>query len=197
MFCDTSTLPATALLLKLQLLGQLTVGIWALFLFNEILLGGRLKQLGLIPRHWGSLWRIPIASVLHVDAPHLVGNTMFFWILGGLLMIYGVRDFTLVSLAAMMGSGVGTWLFGRRARHMGLSGVLFGYLGFLLLRGYFEKNAVSALLAILTGAFYGRLLWGILPKSGRVSWEGHLFGFLGGAAAAAELDQLRSLWPLA
>jgi membrane associated rhomboid family serine protease len=81
--------------------------------------------------------------------------------------------------------GLGVWLFaGRFSNHLGASGLIFGYLGFILARGYFERSWpwMLAACAILIG--YGGLLWGVLPLQAGVSWQSHLFGLLAGIAAA-------------
>ena len=67
---------------------------------------------------------------------------------------------------------------------MGASGLIFGYFGFLVARGWYERKLVSILVAVLTVLLYGGIVWGILPSVGQVSWEGHLFGLLAGIAAA-------------
>jgi membrane associated rhomboid family serine protease len=81
---------------------------------------------------------------------------------------------------------LGVWLIGGTGTvHIGASGLVFGYLGFLLLRGYFERSASSILFSIMIFCLYGGLVWGILPWQQRgISWEAHLFGFLGGVLAA-------------
>jgi membrane associated rhomboid family serine protease len=93
-------------------------------------------------------------------------------------------------------SGLGTWLTGSlfvprgvQVVHIGASGVVFGYLGFLLTRAFFDRHIVSALLALVAGILYGGLLWGILPGQRFISWQAHLFGFVGGAIAARLLAQ--------
>jgi membrane associated rhomboid family serine protease len=73
--------------------------------------------------------------------------------------------------------------------HIGASGVIFGYFGFLLLRGYFERSILSIGLSLAVAAVYGGMLWGVLPSGYRISWEGHLFGFLGGVLAARMLSR--------
>ena len=68
--------------------------------------------------------------------------------------------------------------------HVGASGLIFGYLGFLILRGYFDRGLVSMAISLFVGLCYGGLIWGILPTNPDESWEGHLFGFLTGAICA-------------
>jgi membrane associated rhomboid family serine protease len=91
-----------------------------------------------------------------------------------------------VTIISVVVGGLGVWLFGGRGTvHIGASGVVFGYLGFLLLRGYFERSAGSILFSLMIFVLYGGLVWGILPWQQRgISWEAHLFGFLGGVLAA-------------
>jgi membrane associated rhomboid family serine protease len=85
----------------------------------------------------------------------------------------------------MLVGGLGVWLFGAPGSvHIGASILIFGYLGFLLLRGYFQHNMASIALSLLATFLYGSLVWGILPSYPGVSWQGHLFGFLGGVLAA-------------
>jgi membrane associated rhomboid family serine protease len=93
----------------------------------------------------------------------------------------------------MLVSGLGVWLFGSAGLHIGASGVVFGYLGFLLARGYFERNIPSILLSVIVGFLYGGAIWGVLPTQPGVSWEGHLFGFIGGVIAARFLSQRKKV----
>ena len=101
------------------------------------------------------------------------------------MLLRGKHDFIFVSIVAGVISGLGVWLFGgSHTIHLGMSGIIFGYLGFLLLRGFFERNLISTLLGGLAIFFYGGMLWGVLPLQAGVSWLGHLFGFIGGGVAA-------------
>jgi membrane associated rhomboid family serine protease len=93
----------------------------------------------------------------------------------------------------MLVSGLGVWLFGASGVHVGASGLIFGYLGFLLLRGYFERNFPSILLSLIVGFLYGGAIWGVLPTQPGISWEGHLFGFIGGVLAARLLARRKKL----
>ncbi len=91
----------------------------------------------------------------------------------------------MVTLITATISGLGIWLFGAaNSVHIGISGVIFGYLGYLLFRGYFERSIVAIILAVLATIFYGGMIFGILPLRDGVSWLGHLFGLIGGVLAA-------------
>jgi membrane associated rhomboid family serine protease len=94
-------------------------------------------------------------------------------------------EFVLVTLVVWLVSGLGVWLIGpAQTVHIGVSGIIFGYLGFLLLRGFFDGKLTSILIALAVGVAYGGVLWGVLPLESGVSWQGHLFGFIGGGIAA-------------
>jgi membrane associated rhomboid family serine protease len=105
-------------------------------------------------------------------------------------MIQETSDFYLVSIISAIVGGLGVWFFGNsNSVHIGASILIYGYLGFLLLRGYFQKNLPSIVLSVIVLFLYGGLIWGIFPSRIGVSWEGHLFGFLGGAIAARLVAQ--------
>jgi len=146
---------------------------------------------GILPRTAIGLRGILFAPFLHGGFEHLLANTVPFLIMGWLVSARERADFFWVSAIAALTSGLGTWVFGRPALHIGASGVVFGYFGYLLFRGYFERSAIAVAVALITGITYGGLIWGVLPSQGHISWEGHLFGFLGGILAARLLAQPR------
>ncbi|MES2295816.1 MAG: rhomboid family intramembrane serine protease [Pseudomonadota bacterium] len=152
------------------------------------LLGIELSHFGIVPRTVIGLRGILCAPFLHANLAHLLANSAPFLILGYLVMLRRVRDFAAVSLAAILVGGAGTWLFGAAGTvHIGASGVVFGYLGFLLARGYVERSVAAVLLSLAVAYVFGSLLWGVLPGASGVSWEGHLFGCIGGMLAARAL----------
>jgi membrane associated rhomboid family serine protease len=151
----------------------------------DFFLHGDLRQYGIVPRTYLGLRGILFAPFLHGNFNHLMTNTLPFISLGWLVMLRRNRDFYWVTIIAMLVGGLGTWLVGTSSSvHIGASGVIFGYLGFLLSRGYFERSLISVLASAIVAFFYGGLLWGLLPTEDGVSWEGHLFGFTGGMLAA-------------
>lgn len=178
--------------LKLQItsLGGFVLLAWGLEVFDLFFLKGGfnyrggLDQYGILPRNLIGLRGILFAPFLHGGLGHLIGNTIPFVILGWLVMLREITDFAAVSVISALVSGLGTWLFGTRGIHIGASGVIFGYLGYLLARGYFERSGTAIAIALFVGTLYGSLLWGILPLQHGISWEGHLFGFLGGILSA-------------
>ena len=169
---------------QFRLLGGLVAIMWVAEILDQWVLGQQLDRFGIIPRTLIGLRGILLAPFLHGNFAHLMGNTLPFLVLGWLIMLRNTHDFLRVTLVVGLASGLGTWLFGSPGSHIGASGVIFGYLGYLLLRGLFERRLGSISLSILVGTLYGSMIWGILPLQQGISWEGHLFGFLGGVLAA-------------
>jgi membrane associated rhomboid family serine protease len=167
---------------------------WAIELLDALFLNQSLNQYGIQPRSLIGLRGIPLAPLLHNGLGHLAANTLPFLALGWLIMLRSQREFWLVTLAVVLVSGLGVWLVGRSSAsetttHLGASALIFGYLGFLLLRGYFERGALAVAISLLVGVFYGGLVWGVLPLSKEDSWEGHLCGLLTGVAMARLLTR--------
>ena len=162
------------------------VGIfWIVEIIDIFLFKGKLDNFGIKPQSIVGLRGIIFAPFLHGGFGHLIANTIPFLTLGWLTMIQETSDFFIVSIVTAVIGGIGVWLFGGAGSvHVGASILIYGYLGFLLLRGYFQKNIPSILLSIIVFILYGGLLFGVLPSQIGVSWQGHLFGFLGGAIAA-------------
>ncbi|MGQ4646526.1 rhomboid family intramembrane serine protease [Lyngbya aestuarii] len=167
------------------ILGGLVAIMWILELLDATVLRHQLDLYGIIPRQEIGLRGILFAPFLHGNLTHLIANTIPFVTLGWLVMLQETSDFFVVTAITMLVGGMGVWLFGATGSiHIGASILIFGYLGFLLLRGYFERNLPSMILSLVVGVLYGGAIWGILPTQSGVSWEGHLFGFLGGVIAA-------------
>ena len=164
------------------ILGLILV-IWAVELVN-LLLGHQLNVLGILPRTVAGLPGIVLSPFLHNGIGHVLLNTIPLIILGGLVILHGPRVFVEVSLVVILVTGVGVWIFGRSGYHVGASGLIFGYFGFLVGRGWYERSVSSILIAVVTIVLYGGMLWGLLPLRNGVSWEAHLFGLLAGILAA-------------
>jgi len=171
------------------ILGGLVAVMWGLELIDLVIFHNALNRYGILPRHIIGLRGILFAPFLHGGLPHLIANTIPFLTLGWFVMLQETSDFFIVTAITMVVSGLGVWLIGSPGVHIGASGLVFGYLGFLLLRGYFQRNIPSILLSLLVGFLYGGAIWGVLPTVPGVSWEGHLFGFIGGIIAARLLSQ--------
>lgn len=144
-----------------------------------------LDQFGIHPRSSWGLAGILFAPFLHGGFEHLAVNTLPFLLLGGLVLLGGVRLFWQVTIFTILMGGFAVWLFAAKwSNHIGASGLIFGYLGFLLARGIFERSVIWILVAGAILVTYGGLLMGLLPFQPGISWEGHLFGFLSGVLVA-------------
>lgn len=173
-----------------RILGGAIALMWSLELVDIFLFRGSLDRYGIHPRSFSGLWGILFAPWLHGGLGHLIANTIPFVILGWFVMLRETSDFWIVTAITMLVGGLGVWLVGSPYTiHIGASTLIFGYLGYLLLRGYFERSFSSILISLEVGFLYGGILWGVLPARPGISWQGHLFGFIGGALAARLLSQ--------
>ncbi len=175
---------------RISILAVVVIIIWVLEIVDSFILMQGLNGFGIRPREMGGLLGILFAPFLHGDFAHLASNTLPFAVLGWFTLLRSRLQFFMVSIISILVGGAGTWLIGGgNTVHLGLSSVVFGYLGFLLLRGFFERSWGAILLSILTGVLYGGLVFGVLPGQVGISWEGHLFGFVGGVLAARLLTK--------
>ncbi len=143
------------------------------------------ERYGIHPRSVPGLAGIILAPFLHAGFDHLMVNSLPFIILGGIILLGGIRVFWKVTILVALCGGFGVWLVGARfSNHIGASGLIFGYLGFLLARGFFERSLAWMLVAVVILIVYGSLLFGVLPLHAGISWQGHLFGFFAGIGAA-------------
>lgn len=163
---------------------------WVVETADQLVFHGGLDSYGIQPHSIIGLRGIVLAPFLHGGFPHLIANTIPFITLGWLTMIQETNDFYIASIMSAVIGGAGVWLFGSpQSVHIGASILIYGYLGFLLLRGYFQKNFPSIALSIFVAVAYGGFIWGVFPSQMGVSWQGHLFGFIGGAIAAKMVAQ--------
>jgi membrane associated rhomboid family serine protease len=142
------------------------------------------EQLSVVPRTAGGLVGLVTAPFIHANFAHLVANLPPFLVLGALMLRRGERQFLNVAFAIALGQGMLLWLMGRRAAHMGMSGVIFGFFGWLIALGWFTRATSDLLVAGGVLLFYGGMLAGIAPARNGSSWEGHLFGLIAGIGTA-------------
>lgn len=140
---------------------------------------------GIVPRTAYGISGIVMAPFIHANLQHLLANTIPFILLGAVILLRGARAFLFVAVVSAIVSGAGTWLFGRpNTHHIGASGVVFGFFGYLLLRAVYDRRISSALIAVAVVVVYGAaFLTSLMPASG-ISWTGHVFGFIGGGVSA-------------
>lgn len=158
--------------------------LWVLQVVNWITGYGLNLTFGLVPRYLNGLDGIVAMPLLHGSFAHLMANTPPLLVMGALLVATTTRALLPVN-AIVIGLGGGlVWLFGSSAIHIGASGLVFGWFGFLVVRGLVDRSLITLGAAFVVGVLYGSILWGVLPGQPGVSWEAHLFGAMAGAAAA-------------
>ncbi len=159
--------------------------LWAIELIDLTLFGGGLDGWGIRPRSIVGLRGIVLAPFLHGGIGHLAANTGPLIVLGWFVMLSQTRHFFTVGIMSSVVGGIGVWLIGATSSvHIGASITIFGFLGYLLLRGWFDRRFWVIIGSVLVALSYGGLVFGVLPGQPGISWEGHLFGFVGGALAA-------------
>jgi membrane associated rhomboid family serine protease len=159
--------------------------LWLIQIVNAFVFGGALVGLGVVPRTLAGLWGILFAPFIHVGFAHLIANTVPLAVLGWFVMLRRKRDLLTVSVISALVGGLGTWLIGPALSvHVGASVLIFGYLGYLLSRGVFERRLWPIVGSVLTFFLYGGALFGVLPGAIGISWQAHLFGLIGGILAA-------------
>jgi membrane associated rhomboid family serine protease len=165
---------------------------WAIAVVN-LFAGHRLDAFGVHPRTAQGLIGIVFAPLLHGGFAHLIANSIPWLAAGGLIVLNDVREFIGVTTVAWITGGLGAWVFGAPGSvHIGASGVVFGYFGYLLVRGWLKRSLVGIVVSLALGSTYGMvLLLGALPGQTGISWQCHAFGLLGGVLAAWRLAKVR------
>ncbi len=167
--------------------------IWIVFFIDLYVFGGGLRQFGVRPRDTQGLWGIFAAPLLHADMAHLVSNSLPGALFAGLVAWSSRRLFWQVTFLVTVVSGGLTWLIGGiDTVHIGASGLIYGWLAFLVVRGFVNRAALQILLGLLLLFSYSGLIWGVLPTQAAVSWQMHLFGAVGGIWAATMFKRGRN-----
>jgi membrane associated rhomboid family serine protease len=161
--------------------------LWALEVVDSVA-DHRLDGLGVQPRDSDGLMGILFAPVLHYGWDHLGANTLPVLLLGFLVLVSGLARGLAATAIIWLVGGLGTWLVAPpHTVHLGASILIFGWLVYLVLRGFFARRAGEITLGVVLFLFYGSVLWGVLPGQPGISWQGHLFGAIGGGVAAWSL----------
>ncbi|MFI6275986.1 rhomboid family intramembrane serine protease [Streptomyces sp. NPDC050988] len=167
----------------------LLVGGWVALLWVleaiDVASGHALDTFGITPREFGELRDIVPAAFVHFGWDHLAANSVPLLLLGFLAALSGIGRFLAVVTVTVLVSGLGVWLTAsEHSITAGASGVVFGLFGYLLVRGFVDRRIGDVVIGLVVGAVYGSILWGVLPTTTGVSWQGHLFGLIGGVASA-------------
>ena len=172
---------------RATILSSFIATLWILEIVDFILPGTPLDSWGIRPRQIGSLPFIFTAPFLHGGFAHLIANTIPIAILGWLVMAKSSADFWRVIGVTIVVAGLGTWALGApNTIHIGASSIVFGFIGFLLSRGFFEKSFLWIAIALVVAVLYGGALFSLFSLTRGISWTGHAFGFVGGIIAARQ-----------
>jgi membrane associated rhomboid family serine protease len=168
--------------------GALMLG-WVAFLWvleaADVMTHGSLDSLGIVPRQADQLWDVVPAAFIHFGFAHVAANSLPLLVLGFFAALGGVVRFLGVALLIILVSGLGVWLIApSHTNTAGASGLIFGLFAYLLVRGFVDHRPLDIALGVIVALIYGSILWGVLPTATAVSWQGHLFGLLGGVLAA-------------
>lgn len=155
-----------------------------------------LNQFGLRPRRLDGLWGVLAAPLLHQSWGQLGSDTVSVVLIGWVLLLAGVRSWLTVSAIVLVVGGLLTWLVAPSGELVGASGIVFGWLGYLIARAYFSRKIRWILVAAFVVFFFGGLLLGLLPTFGaHVPWQAHGSGFAAGILAGAVLHPRRARRP--
>jgi membrane associated rhomboid family serine protease len=167
----------------LALVAGMVVVMWVLEAVDS--LGAHLDNDGIHPADVDGLPGIAFAPFLHASWSHLIGNTIPFLVLGFTIALGGLARTAAVTVIVALVAGLGTWVFApAHTNHIGASGVVFGFATYLVARGIFSRRPLHFAVGLLVLAIYGTTLaFALVPTPG-ISWQGHLFGAIGGVIAA-------------
>lgn len=155
--------------------------LWIIHLISHII---PLQNYGIKPRDLHGLIGIVTAPFLHADLYHLINNSIGLLIFGLIFRFLEGKQSLLIILSIIFIQGTLTWIMARNGNHIGASGVIFGLYGYLLFAGFFHHQFKYILASIFILFFYGGMIFGVLPSTPGISWEGHLFGFIAGVLEA-------------
>lgn len=186
---------------RLRTATALTVGFlaieWIIQIVNAVLFGNDLGQFGIHPLDFNGIWGIFTAPLLHANFEHLIGNSVPGAVFCFLIGLSGRKAWWEVTIIVVLIAGVGTWLLGGPGTsHIGASGLIYGWLTYLIVRGIFNRSLIQFITGLVLGFAYSGLIWGVLPIYEGVSWQGHLFGAIGGVVAGMVItsdDPIRSV----
>ncbi|MBG0827666.1 rhomboid family intramembrane serine protease [Planomonospora sp. ID67723] len=173
----------------------LVTGMWAIEVADYVF-PGEFDAYGIRAGDVDGLAGIPVAPFLHDGFGHLMANSLPLLILGFLAALRGLGRFLAASAIIILVSGLGVWLTSDPAYvTVGASGLVFGYFGLVVARGLFDRRALDIVIGIGVALAYYSIIWGVLPTEEGVSWQGHLFGLIGGVLAAWIVRRRRPALP--
>jgi membrane associated rhomboid family serine protease len=158
---------------------------WAVEVVNYADEGSLSTRFGIQAHNTHALWHIFTAPFLHANLDHIMANSVPLAVFGFLAALSGTARFLAVNVIIMIASGLGVWsLAAPGSVTVGASGLIFGFFGYLLARGFVERRLRDIVVAVLIAVLYGTMIFGALPGQPGISWQAHLFGLIGGVLAA-------------
>jgi len=159
--------------------------IWILQVFNYADGYHLDADFAILPDNLSRLPDIFIAPFLHFSWQHIEGNSIPLFVLGVLAAYRSISRFLLVSLIVAVTSGMAVWLFQSSSEPtVGASGLIFGYFGYVVVRGFVDRSLIDIGVGIVAGVLYWTILQVAIPGTPGISWIGHLGGLVGGVLAA-------------
>ena len=169
------------------LTGGFVVLLWALEIIDAAS-GHALDAYGVQPRTDDGLVGVAVAPMLHFGFDHLISNTVPVLVLGFLTLATGIARGLLATAIIWVVGGLGVWVLAQPgSNHAGASVLIFGWIVFLVVRGFLNRRPTEILIGVAVFLLYSGALLGVLPGQPGVSWQGHLFGAVGGFVAARVL----------
>jgi len=172
-----------------KLLGFYVAVIWIIEIANQAFQHG-LNQYGLVPREFEQIYGVITVHFLHWGFGHLISNTLPLLFLGSMVCLSGQALRVSISIAVI--SGIAVWIFARSGTHVGASGLVMGYWGYLISKALFDRSLKNLLIGIITIALYGGIVFSLFDFRASVSFEGHLFGFASGVLVAWGFSRLKA-----
>ncbi len=168
-----------SLILRMKHVLTIIVLLWVVFFISKFI---PLLHLGITPRSSSGLLGIVFSPFLHGHLMHIITNSISLLVLGTIMINLETRYFYSITILLVIIGGLGTWLIGRTgSNHVGASGVIYGYIGYLFTTGIFNKSIKTILVSVIVIFLYAGAIFGIFPTVSKgISWEGHLSGFVAG-----------------
>ncbi len=138
---------------------------------------------GIRPRDAGSLPDLLSAPFLHFSWAHIEGNSGPLFIFGFLAAYRGVTKFAGVTILVVLTSGLTAWLAEpANTIGAGASGVVFGYFGYIMVRGFFDRHPIDMVIGAIMALCFAYQFAVLLPRAG-IGWQAHIGGLAGGVLA--------------
>lgn len=157
----------------------ITITLWIVF-WLEIRFGVKFSKMGIYPLKLEGLRGILLSPFIHGSLKHLFNNSVPLLVLTTSLFYFYRNIRWRVFILGALFTGVFTWFLGRPAWHIGASGVIYMLASFLFFKGILSKKYQLIALSLIVVFLYGGMLWYLLPIDPKISWEGHLSGFIVG-----------------